>query len=105
MARKGLSGEMKSVAQWLPATWNQRSREVLGYVAPITRINEEYVLAHTVQSYFDKGYTAYEYALIHNGGEVKEKRGVNKYKQSYDSGSYARDVLQILTKKAYAEEN
>lgn len=100
IAQTGKTGEMQSLAQWLPATWQQRSRKALGYVAPLTKANEEYVLAYTIQDYMNKGVSPYEYALIHNGGEIKEKKGVNKkYNVKYDTKRYALSVMN-----AYAEE-
>lgn len=100
VAKAGKSGEAKSLAQWLPATWNTWSIKAIGYVAPITKANEEYVLVYRIQYYFDRGVTPYQYALIHNGGEIKEKKGTNgKYKVKYDTKSYA---LGVLT--AYANQ-
>lgn len=102
VATEGETGEMKSLAQWLPATWQERSTKALGYAAPLTKANEEYVLTYTIQNYLNKGVTPYQYALIHNGGEIKEKKGVNtKHKKpvEYDTKQYA---LAVMT--AYAAE-
>jgi len=89
---KGLSGET-SCSQYMPATWVHRSTQVLGYVAPLTPINDRYVTAVTVQGWLNRGYSAYQIGLLHNGGEIKEKKGINKFGVAYDSAAYARKVV------------
>lgn len=43
-----------------------------------------------------QGYTAYQIALIWNGGEPIEKKGTNAHGVEYDSGRYARNVIAYL---------
>lgn len=66
---------------------------------PRTYINERYVIAHMVQRWLNRGYTAYQIGLIWNGGEAVEKSGVNKYGQSFDTAAYGRTVLAYLNQQ------
>lgn len=88
----GKSGE-NGCLQYLPETWEMWSTDVLGYVAPMTYINERYVAANKIQSWLDQGYTAYQVALIWNAGRPVEIAGVNKYGVKYDSAAYAKRVM------------
>lgn len=72
-------------------------------MAPVTPINELYVLSYTIEAQKDQGYSDYEIALIHNGGSIKEKKGINSHGQKYDTKAYALDVMNILSTKAYAK--
>jgi len=45
----------------------------------------------------DEGRTPREIALIWNGGQAIEKKGVNQYGIAYDSGAYANKVINQLS--------
>ena len=100
-SKKGKSGEIGCL-QHMPDTWKWHSQKVLGYVAPITYTNEVYVTAHIVQEWIDQGKSDYQIGLLYNGGELKAKKGVNKYGVRYDSGSYANKLVANIIKIAQA---
>ena len=77
----------------MPKTWEGDSKKYLGYVARPSFINQEYVTAHKVQAWIDQGKTDYQIGLLYNGGEVKEKKGTNKFGAKYDSGAYAKKLI------------
>ena len=90
--------------QFMPGTWRDMSKQVLGYVAPQTSINEQYVALMTVQRLFNEGKTERQIALIWNtslGGTEKplEIKGTNKKGVKFDSVAHAKKVLT-----AYAQE-
>jgi len=89
---KGLSGEIGCL-QYMPTTWTGHSKKYLGYVAPPSLINQKYVTVYKVQELIDQGKSDYQIGLIYNGGEIKEKRGTNKWGARYDSGAYARKLV------------
>lgn len=91
--RIGDSGEV-GCFQYMPDTWNGDSIKYLGYVAPATSyITQKYVTAHKVQAWIDQGYSPYQIGLLYNGGEIKEKKGINKYGVAYNSGAYAKKLV------------
>lgn len=79
----------------MPGTWKERSKKHIGYVAPPTYVNQEYVTAHYVQELLDKGYSTYEIGLIYNGGEPKAK-ACYTCKVKYDSGAYAQKLVALV---------
>lgn len=89
---KGLSGE-NGATQHMPEIWEYHSKMILGYVAPQTTINEQYVTAMVIQKWIDKGYSDYQIGLLYNGGSLKEKRGVNKFGAHYDTAAYAKKLV------------
>lgn len=93
--QKGKSGEA-GCAQWMPGQFENASKECEGYVVPMTKDNERYILACRVNKQLVKGRTAYEIALIHNSGGINEIKGVNKYGASYDTVAYANAVLKNI---------
>jgi len=93
--KKGLSGEIGCL-QYMPGTWEGYSKTYLGYVARPSLINQRYVTAKKVQNLLDQGKTDYQIGLIYNGGEVKEKKGVNKHGVKYDSGAYASKLVKNI---------
>lgn len=93
---RGRSGE-KNCLQYLVPTYNAYSIQVLGYIAPMTKTNVEYISAIKYQKMLEKGLTIKEIALKHNGGEQATKcsQGVNKYGVKYDSCAYVNKALAI----------
>lgn len=90
--KKGLSGEI-GCYQYMPGTWEGDSKKHLGYVARPSFINQQYVTAYKVQEWLNQGKTEYQIGLLYNGGEVKAKKGTNKWGVRYDSGAYAKKLV------------
>lgn len=88
----GASGEV-GCYQYLDSTYRDYAKKVLGYVPRRSYINERYVAVLMIQKWLNQGYSVYEIGLIWNGGEAKEKKGINSHGQEYDSARYARTVV------------
>ena len=73
------------------------STDTIGYVAPVTQVNEMYVATLKVQHWLDVGYTEKDIFLIWNAGRPVEVRGINKHGEKYDSGLYAQRGLTYLS--------
>ena len=97
---KGGSGE-RFCYQLMPSTYKAYSIQVLGYYeenpSPIT---VEYVVTSKVQQLLNKGLSHESIALKWNAGESATKcsRGVNRWKQPFDSCDYVQKVLANLNK-------
>ena len=87
----------------MPNTWKAHSKEVLGYVAPLTKINEEYVASVKIQKMQNVGKNVRQIALVWNQGNDKKPciKGVatvkvdNKVRKvNYDSCEYADTVVK-----------
>jgi len=103
---KQVHGDTGEFGQWqfMPGTWHDISIQVLGYVAPQTPINEQYVALMTVQRLLNEGKTERQVALIWNtslGGTEKplEIKGTNKKGVKFNSIAHAYKVMT-----AYAEQ-
>lgn len=98
----GQSGEMKSIFQFLPSTWDDDSKKVFGKKVPLTSDNETYVMKQKVIKWIDEGKNVSEMASIHNSGNpnaYKENhKGVNKYGVPYDTPTYAKNVTDYARK-------
>lgn len=80
--------------QYMPSTWNQFSKEILGYVAPFTEINEEYVSTNKIQKWLNQGLTEEQIFLRWNaGGATQCSRGVNRQGVKFDSCEYVRKAV------------
>lgn len=84
---------MRSCLQFLDSTWKAWSTETIGYVAPLTEINEKYVATLMVEKWLEKGYSEKDIFLTWNAGRPVGVKGVNKHGVKYDSGAYARKAL------------
>ena len=82
--------------QFLPATWRAFSMEVYGEVREQTPARERYVAYKKIEKWLDQGLTAYQIALIWNGGEPVEKSGVNKHGVVFNTREYALKVIAQL---------
>lgn len=92
---RGASGEY-GCFQYLPSTWQGRSKEVLGYIAPQTRVNERYVTTIVIQRWLDKGLTVKEiaYKWNHPAALVNGcSAGTNSQGVPYDSCKYAQSLV------------
>jgi hypothetical protein len=92
---RGKSGEVGCL-QFLPSTWKMYSTNVLGYVAPMTKVNELYVASVMIQSWLYEGLTDEQVAVRWNSGGIRHKKGVNKYGVAYDTYAYAKKVLSKI---------
>lgn len=72
------------------------SKDVLGYVPPMTKTNELYVAVNKIQKWLDQGYTAEQVATIWNSGGPVHKSGVNGRGVAYNTYTYAQAVLKHL---------
>lgn len=94
-AVSGKSGELPSRYQFMPSTWRQWSKEVLGIEnAPLTLENENKVAYTKIKNWKDSGYNPAQIASMWNSGKPdwKGKKGVNKYGVAYDVPSYVNKV-------------
>lgn len=109
--KAGKSGELKSIFQFLPATWKADAKEVTGNEnLPLTPANEALVAHGIVSKQVDTGLAAgktpdtiaKEVASSWNAGNpnaYKENvKGVNKEGVSYDTPAYA-DKVSSYTKQ------
>ena len=93
---RGGSGEYGAY-QFMPSSWSSWAGKYLGDPsAKMTPENQDKVAEAKIQDLIDQGYNARQVALIWNGGQPIEKKGVNKYGVAYDSGGYANKVLKNL---------
>lgn len=72
----------------------------------MTKINARYVAARKIQEWLDDGKTPEQILLYWNAGEGEKKcsKGVNKYKQKYDSCAYVKKGMALFINTAYAAE-
>lgn len=80
---------------------------VLGYVAPITKINAHYVTAMMVDEWLSEGQKPERIFLNWNAGEGAKKcaSGTNRNGVKYNSCEYVKKGLSILSSMtAYASE-
>lgn len=104
----GQSGEMKSIFQFTPATWKNYSKQVFGKEMPLNNDNETYVVHQKVSKWLDEGKTTSQIASMWNSGEkhpdayMEDWRGTNSHGVSYDTPTYAKNVLNYA-KKFYQE--
>lgn len=65
----GKTGEMKSIFQFLPSTWENYAGEILGdKKAPLNKDNETYVVNEKVKRWLRSGKTAKQIASMWNAG-------------------------------------
>lgn len=74
----------------MKSTWVSHSKEAIGYVAPLTEDNAEYVATVRIQKLLDQGRTEKQIILAWNAGENAKKcsKGVNKFGVAYNSCAY-----------------
>lgn len=83
--------------QYLPSSWRQFAKHVLGYVPPHTDTNHFYVAARLIEKMLEQGYSARQIAWWWNSGRTdKCIKGINKNNVPYDSCAYADTVLKNL---------
>ncbi len=93
---RGKSGEL-GCYQFLPETWALFSKEVIGYLAPLTPVNEEYVAVNKIEQWLRDGHTIKQIALLWNQGHTSRcKSGVNEFGVEFDSCEYVNEVLRNL---------
>lgn len=73
----------------MPKTWEAFSKEIIGYVAPYTEGNEDYVTVGMIQKWLDSGMTTEGIFRKWNQGSGSEcRRGVNAQGVQFDSCKY-----------------
>lgn len=93
---KGASGEGGGY-QFMPATWKEWAGKYLGdSSAKMTRENQDKVAIARIKDLQAKGLNPREIALMWNGGDTKEKAGVNRFGVKYDTKAYADKVMSQL---------
>lgn len=83
--------------QYKKSTWEQYSKDVIGYVVPMSDINTKYVATVKVQEWLDEGQTPERIFMNWNAGEGKKhcSKGTNKGVY-FDSCSYIKKGLSLL---------
>lgn len=93
---RGKDGEY-GAWQWRASTWAVQAKKYLGNAkAPMTRKNQDAVALGHIRSLLGQGYSAYEIALIWNGGSPTVKKGITNSGVRYNSGIYANKVIAFL---------
>lgn len=93
---RGGSGEFGAY-QFMPDTWRDWAQRYLGNAsAPMTKENQDKVALAKINELLQQGHDAREIALIWNSGTTQEKKGINKYGIAYDTGAYAKKILDKL---------
>jgi hypothetical protein len=110
----GKSGEMKSIFQFDPSTWDSYSQQVFGKQMPLNNDTETYVVKHKVLGWLDEGKNTSQIASMWNAGEGRP----NAYKENwvgvhtnpdgtkvpYDTPTYAKNVVNYA-KQFYAQKS
>lgn len=96
---KGASGEFGSF-QFMPGTWTQICKQVMGEVLPQTPENEQFVAQRKITQLVQKFGNIQDVAKVWNtslGGkeEPLSVKGVNKKGVKYDSVAYAKKVQAV----------
>lgn len=100
-SKAGKSGEMKSVLQFLPATWKEYSKQVTGKDGlPLNPETEMTVGYHKVDNWLSDGYTPEQIFSMWNSGKPNAYRnnvkGINKNGVSFDTPSYVKKATNYL---------
>lgn len=96
--KAGKTGELKSIFQFMPKTWENYSKQTFGKVVPLTHEAESEVVLKKVNQWLDKGYNESQIASMWNAGEGRPDaykqnwKGVNSKGVAYDTPAYAKKV-------------
>lgn len=90
---RGKDGEYGAY-QIIMSYWPTLSRQAFGDVRPPTPENQDAVAKAQIRKLASQGRTVREIALIWNGGNTREKRGISKGGIPYDTGAYADWVVR-----------
>lgn len=116
-AKSGESGEMKSIFQYEPGTWQAVSKQIFGKEMPMTSDNETYATLHRVLNWLNKGYTPDQIASMQNAGagepdayngkfsDGSSSKGTNKYGVKYDVPGYVDKFKTYLDQVSNKESN
>lgn len=99
--KAGKSGEMKSILQFLPATWKDYSKQVTGKDdTPLTPENEMSVGLQKVQNWLESGYSPEQIFSTWNAGKPNayknNVKGVNSSGVSYNTPAYVKKAMGYL---------
>lgn len=94
---RGESGEL-GCYQFLPTTWCLYSKEIIGYCARQTPINEEFVVMMMIEKWLRDDFTVEQIALMWNQGHLAQcSSGINEFGVPYDSCEYFKEMLKHYT--------
>ena len=83
----------------MPNTYKEQSIKVLGYVAPMTKDNVEYVTVKTVDLMLKKQMTVEQIAKTWNQGNTGEcSSGINSLGVKFNSCQYVKELLDKYNK-------
>ena len=95
---KGLSKEF-SCLQYLESTYKAHSIKVLGYVAPATETNVQYVAVKNIELMLKKNMTVEDIAKVWNQGHTGNCRaGTNSLGVKFNSCQYVKELLDKYNK-------
>jgi hypothetical protein len=95
---RGLSGEYGCYQHLIP-TYREQSIKVLGYVAPMTKDNVEYVTVKTVDLMLKNQMTVEDVAKKWNQGHTgKCSVGINSLGIKFNSCQYVKELLDKYNK-------
>lgn len=95
---RGKSGEL-GCYQILESNWPAWSKEAIGYVAPHTEGNEEYVVMYKIDKWLKSGLNASQVALKWNAGGAKQcSKGINSKGVAFDSCRYVQLAMNHYNK-------
>jgi hypothetical protein len=105
----GQSGEMKSIFQFTPDTWEKDSQDVFGQQnIPLNADTESYVASKKIEEWLGKGYTPQQIFSMWNAGigepnaytgkfsNGQSSTGTNKYGVPYNVQSYVQKSSKYL---------
>lgn len=77
------------------STWRAYSKQVLGYEAPLTPVNDIYVSTYKVQEFLNQGKTLNQIFLAWNAGEDRKKcsSGTNSLGVKFNSCEYIKNGI------------
>lgn len=78
----GPTGEMKSIFQFMPDTWDMYSKEVFGKEMPLNKENETYVVQQKVKKWLKEGRTAKQIGSMWNAGTGEPDAYLGKFKMT-----------------------
>lgn len=104
--KKGATGELASIYQFMPKTWAGYAKDILGDAnALLTPENETRVVVAKVKKWIDAGYNSKQIASMWNAGEARPNAYAQNWRGknngvAYDTPAYANKVAQYA-KDAY----
>lgn len=84
--------------QYRESSFDQYSKEILGYVAPFDSANQQYVAVKKIEQWEHNGNTPKQILLFWNAGENATKcgKGKNKLGVKYNSCAYVSNGIKFI---------